>query len=295
MGTIPLPYSLTLARWGEGLEFAEDIIREGEHVINGVFGAGVLTSAKDYWMQNYTWAPPVAYRDMPYGRLVPTKKALVLKGQMARTKRRGPLARIPRAPRLEIHWFDVDNTTQALNTSGTVTFLNNVPIGTEGSQRTGDSIRLLSLEAYINIAKTGNVGAAGGENMRMLIVYDKQPVPGSTPSISAILENSTGTTTAKGWKNLDNRDRFVILRDFRWSVVSSLAATAATIALQGMNEATPTNVHPYIKLKGIPTIFERGAANIHTGAIYCVSLGDVAAGTECYVAAITSRLRFTDA
>lgn len=295
------PFCLILARFGEGLEFAEDVLREGEHVINGLFGAGVINSAKDYWMQNYSWSPPVAYRTMPWGTLAPTQKALALKAAIGRTTRRGPrgrrdqLRRIPRAPRIEIHWFDVDNTTQALNTSGTVTFLNNVPIGTEGSQRTGDSIRLISLECYINIAKTGNAGAAGGENMRFLIVYDKQPVPGSTPSISAILENSTGTTTAKGWKNLDNRDRFVILRDFRWSVVSSLAATASLLCVQGLPEATPTNVHPYIKLKGIPTIFERGAANIHTGAIYAVSLGDVASGTECFTSAITSRLRFTDA
>lgn len=202
------------------------------------------------------------------------------------------------SPRTQLKCFDVTLTNLTLNATAQVTFLNTITSGSDINNRVGDKIKLKSLEVTIFMARTGNVGSGGGERLRIMLIYDSQPVPGSSPAIAQILEDTTGATDAHSMLNIDNRDRFKVIRDWRWAVPDSVIASGSSIPFtvwDTSNGGPRNNTHAYVNLKDLPTVYERGSTNIHTGALYIVGMGTTASGSESFTADFQTRVRYRDA
>lgn len=127
-----------------------------------------------------------------------------------------------------IDWWD-GTTFTGLNQGGFVMPICIPKAGTAFNKRVGNYITLKSLELtltfYPSIPKdpafpTDNVVSAfiTPQFLRILIVYDKQ-TKGSLPTITDILQDEDAEdntqTRADSGINLNNRDRFLILKDYR--------------------------------------------------------------------------------
>jgi len=116
--------------------------------------------------------------------------------------------------------------------------------------------------------------------------YDRQPT-GALPAVSDILQSrdQTGAATNNGTSeiNLDNRDRFQIVRDMQYYVPA--ATFTAGVMTNGPQfpgqDDQQWDVNEFIKLKELSTHFKSSTnptaiADIATGALYAVfvSVGD---------------------
>lgn len=213
------------------------------------------------------------------------------------------------------------------NSNGVITpILNNVPLGTDYFQRLGTRINWNSI--YLNISwqlMSSDMDTVGGYgkptrapvNIRVALVLDKQsngsqggtpyfliprpaPMPEFTnPSIHDIFQAYSTNAGPDGTPilevgvlsvlNLNNRDRFKILWDYR-----------STLSPNGNDTR---NITKYIKLKGYQSQFATGGS-ITTNALYLVFLSDGTRWTNNATEPVTfdsrpfatfnSRFRFTD-
>lgn len=99
------------------------------------------------------------------------------------------------------------NIGASANTTGTLALLNGMQLGTDVDDRVGRSIRIKSVQ--LNLINTQNASASNSI-VRYLLVIDKQP-SGATPNFSDIL--ATAGNLWSSMRNLNNRKRFVILKD----------------------------------------------------------------------------------
>jgi len=110
-----------------------------------------------------------------------------------------------------------------------------------------------------------------------MVVYDKQ-ANGAAPVIGDILT----ATSMSGVNNLANRDRFIVYADRAgWVEV-----TDKTIE--------PVNVYLKVNLEETFNGTGASAAAINTGALYLISMGNLATGVTAPVVTCTARVRFTD-
>lgn len=139
--------------------------------------------------------------------------------------------------------------------------------------------------------------------VRILVVYDRQ-TNGALPAAADILQTTdqAGTNTNGGFSgvNLNNRDRFLILRDMRITL-PSLTDTAGVITNVGVIDpvSKSINIDMYIKLKGLITQYKADSApavigDIATGSLIVMTIGIQAAGTEGYQISYETRLRYGD-
>ena len=196
----------------------------------------------------------------------------------------------------EIKAVDVP-IAQNFKGTGQVKLMNGIQTGSGYFNRTGSKIEMKSIQikAYIYILAT-----ATQDFGRVLLIYDRQ-ANGAAPSFSDIIQGrqqdgTTVTNTSFDMINLDNRDRFVVLRD-KCFFLSSQTDTAGVI----------TNVYPqptdkemiidwYVKLKGLTTHFKSSSspttpADINTGALYLVN---ASGGSDLYSLVGQARLRYND-
>jgi len=213
-----------------------------------------------------------------------------------------PAARFSQIPRAmpEIKCVDLPETTLTLNASGAIGAINLIRAGSSYFNRIGRKINMKSVRCNFYLAPIRAVTVI--DYVRIMLVYDKQ-ANGALPSITDILQSTdqagTNTTTNMSNANLNNRDRFKILRDQR----ITLAAVAAGPPLQPTNmfdQVSPnTNIEWFVKLGGMETQFRADSApavigDIATGALLLVTLGDFALGVEGYEMRVESRLRYWD-
>lgn len=183
-------------------------------------------------------------------------------------------------------------------TASNIILLNGVAAGTGFFNRVGarTEMKNIHMRGYIT-----NTATAVGQNGRILIVYDRQPTPvAGLPVISEILQSrdqaGAATTTSQSEINLDNRDRFVILRDLEFYLPSvTNTANVLTNGPQFDGEAN-MQINEFIKLKGLGTHYKSTAApttitDIATGALYAcfVSVAD-----STWTATVGFRLRYQD-
>ena len=196
----------------------------------------------------------------------------------------------------EIKAIDVA-VSQKFQALGLVKLMNGIQTGSGYFNRVGSKVELKSIQikAYISILATSTQDFG-----RVLLVYDRQ-TNGAAPSYSDLIQGRqqdglTLTNNSFDMVNLDNRDRFVILRD-KCFFLSSETYTAGVI----------TNVFPqptdkemvidwYVKLKGLTTHFKSTtnpctSVDINTGALYLVN---VSGGTDFYSLVGAARLRYND-
>lgn len=149
------------------------------------------------------------------------------------------------------------------------------------------------------------------ETVRVMVVYDAQ-ANGALPAAADLLAsmNPNGGAPihdALAPINLNNRERFLILKDKSWNLAAKSGALYDASA-QGSEISHVRGMKMFIKLRGLDTTFNSSVdattgtntvANIATGALLFVwtcraynNMGAIATGiTNLY---ITPRLRFYD-
>lgn len=216
----------------------------------------------------------------------------------------------------EIKALDVPDTVYVLSaqtaTNANVKLINPVQEGAGFFNRIGRRINMRSLHMkgtirpiYPYLTQTQD------DFVRIAIVYDRQPsAAASTPSYDTIFKDypQTGTAVSSVLSgiNLDNRERFIILRDFSTFLprVDSGSALVGPSTVQ-VQDNEKNLIDEFIKLKGLETHFN-GTTNplevtsISTGSLLIVTQGKFALGgaagtVPAWEVVLKFRLRYDDA
>jgi len=182
-------------------------------------------------------------------------------------------------------------------TASGITLLNGIQAGAGFYNRIGSRIEMKSLQINGFLGPAVGASSTTPANLRMLIVYDRQPT-GALPVISDILQDrlQTGVAITGGLShiNLDNRDRFSILRDVRWAMPTTTAGVLTGVA-SGVGE--PWTVNLFLKLKGLGVHYKSTTnpttiADIATGALYACWVAET--NDSDWVIEAGFRLRYDD-
>jgi len=235
------------------------------------------------------------------GSIIGARRANVFGGN-----RRMMMPAVQRAmgTRAEIKTYDfpVGASTQTNTISTTATFdVLNLPVeGASFYNRIGRKILMRSVH-ITGMLKTTNNGAGNiAEYLRIMLVYDRQ-TNGAAPAIADVLADydQAGNTTTDAYSkmNMNNVERFLILRDHRVQIpdngVSALERSEAAI----MNYDSQANINWFVKLTDLETHFKASAGSvgdIATGALYLITFGPVASATAGYSIIYNARLRYHD-
>jgi len=159
-------------------------------------------------------------------------------------------------------WKSVDtNVYMEYGRSTAKLLLNGLAPGSGIGQRVGNKVRLRKVVCDLTaVTKTAITDSQGG---RVLLVYDKQ-TNATAPSVSDVLDLSLGLNDENSPIKLENRSRFVILRD--WHFRTSASGQAGEM------------VKHRIVWRGIlPTIFNNTGggtvADITSGGLFLMTIG----------------------
>lgn len=140
--------------------------------------------------------------------------------------------------------------------TGSSFLLNGIGVGAQVFNRLGRQVLMKSL--ILNVAITQQNGAVNGQTCRYMLVYDRQANTGAQVN-AQILDNSTAVPWTQKVKNLDNSQRFLILRDRTFIVKPNLV------------DEGQYQLNDYIKLN-LPVQFNAGntatIGDIQTGSLY---------------------------
>jgi len=178
-------------------------------------------------------------------------------------------------------YVDTGITTFDASTTGSVTLLATIAQGASVNQRVGKKIMYNSIQ----IRGRCNAGSTTGINeAALIIIYDKRPT-GALPAITDLLVISN----VNAMNNDDNSGRFQIVRRREVLTIGN------TTTLATGREAVDCN--DFIKFKR-PAVYKSvntGAiGDIEEGALYLVTVGNVAAGTAAASFVLNFRVRFDD-
>lgn len=195
----------------------------------------------------------------------------------------------------ERKYFDIDNATYAVNTTGSFTPLCLPVLGSDFTNRVGRKVVIKSVyirgRVQLDAATAASNVASLGQQARFVIFVDNQP-NGAAPAVTDVLKEAVPHSQL----NANNRDRFRIIKDKTYVFDPMIISNTATQAHAVMNR-TVYDVKVYKKLN-IETIFNgtNGGtiADVNSGALYMFWIGNVAAGTTDATAPLTTRVRFDD-
>lgn len=208
------------------------------------------------------------------------------------------------SPPVEVKALDLANTFTGFLSVGAgagIKFLNPVVVGAELYQRTGRKIYMKSIQIRGHIYSLASSVLDEGA-LRTLLVYDAQPNTG-TPLIADIIKdaNAGAATSVFSSVNLDNRQRFKVLREWNWH----MGSTAANFGGQGIATGQTTiqdgsqciHINEYVKLGGLEAVFNAvnggTVADIVSGALFLVNISDTNV-TGCWTLNYSTRLRYKD-
>lgn len=201
---------------------------------------------------------------------------------------------------------------QQLNTNnGTacVQALNLVQQGPGTSQRIGHKVSLKSLRLFLNIKNSNPIGQDGMTYVRVMVLYDHNP-DGVYIATNQILSNITQANVVQNGQYTDSLnpnffERMVVLMD-KFICLPPYDATGDTHAyLTGPTYENTFLINEYVNLKNLETIYGNTSnglatanpmtiAYVQTGALYILTLGDTAAGSQPWTLTGSARLRFRD-
>lgn len=193
--------------------------------------------------------------------------------------------------------FDTEVDGTDSDTTGVVIPIFTPPPGTGISERVGRKVQIKSiyLRGFVctEAAATPGTGAASEVQMsRLIIGYDMQP-NGSSPAVLDVLEQAKVYSQL----NINNRDRFRIIKDKQWVFDPFIYNSTAGSALIGVNRTGyPLKIY---KKCNMETIFNgnngHSAADVTTGLLFVLLITSTAAGTDKNVLYFFStRVRYTD-
>jgi len=208
-----------------------------------------------------------------------------------------------RATTAEIKSCDVPSSSYTINSGGTIQFLNLIRVGSTFCNRIGRRIEMknIRMSGILQYARTN----ASEDYLRIMLVYDRQ-TNGNNPAISDILQSTdqstTNTTGALSGMNVNNRDRFKILRDMR-IYAPSFTDTGGLGAITNVAPPDPMaktyKIEEFVKLGGMVTQYKSDSVpasigDIATGGLMLITIGTQGPGTEGYSALLEFRLRYND-
>nr|WAE43121.1 MAG: capsid protein [Cressdnaviricota sp.] len=210
----------------------------------------------------------------------------------------------------EVKSVDLLAAGYAINTTGTVAALNLMAAGSSYFNRIGRKLEMKSLQINGFLAPiTANNQTVSGQG-RILIVYDRQP-NGALPVWADVIKSqtqasATTSSTINDFINLDNRDRFQILRDVKFTT-PSVTRNVGTDTFTGYPTNSTTldckentgEFDMFIKLKGLVTHYKADSApgvigDIATGALLILTWGTFGSGSEGWQPLLAFRLRYKD-
>lgn len=207
---------------------------------------------------------------------------------------------IPRRINQEVKTVDLA-ATFALNSTGVVTPINLIRVGSTFCNRIGRRIEMRSIYVTGRMNQTGTQ-TSDYDYTRVMLIYDRQ-TNGATPTISTILANYTQATVSSTNSlcglNPDQKERFLVLMDER-RVLPAAQTTNADI-FGPVDGTYPTfQINRFVKLRGLMTHYQADSSpavvgDISTGGLFLVTFGQVAAGSEGFDAQLNLRLRYNDA
>lgn len=224
---------------------------------------------------------------------------------------RSPATRGSRTHGVEVKAMDMpaisagaDSIVKVISTTATFDLLNGIQEGASFYNRVGRRTHMKSVHVTGFLAPNGVNGAGVAEYDRIMLVYDRQP-NGAFPAIADILldygNDGTTFTTSISKMNLNNVERFAILRDSRYQCPNnsnSGGITAGQSNLQQYDE-DGGKINWFVPLKDLETHYKSSTnpaaiGDIATGALYLITFGSVAAATAGFTFTYNSRLRFID-
>lgn len=188
----------------------------------------------------------------------------------------------------EVKYLDVAVAAYAADTTGTVTALNLTAVGDDNNTRDGRQINNKSIHIQGTLAPVDS--ATTDSFCRLLIVWDQAPNSGTIATITDILT----AATASSFTNLNNRDRFTILRDARYALGRQDTAAGGSVGYT--SSPSMFCINEFVKLDGKKTTYSGTTAvigSVATGALLMVTIGTTAAGAGGSFA-LNTRLRYTD-
>lgn len=192
-----------------------------------------------------------------------------------------PLQVRRKAPQ-EVNYVDLIQANYGFNTTGTITLLATIAQGASINQRIGKRAyyKSLLIRGYIQA-----LSASIFNDVAILIIYDKRP-NGVLPAITDILTMVSPTA----FMNDNNTGRFEVIRRFDHMLLGNTANP--TTGLEAIS------VDHYIPLKKRPITFESAGtgaiADIDSGALYMVTVGNNAPSTSSASSNLSFRVRFTE-
>lgn len=190
--------------------------------------------------------------------------------------------------RPELKFVDVVANNVAVAATWTITLVNGIATGTDITNRVGRKMQMKSIlfrSDWYN-ATGNNVSVAQGASGRCVIIYDAQPNSGAAPVGTDIFT----TQTIQAPMNLNNRDRFKVLKDFTYTI-NAFSTGATGILATGDAKNTFRKVFKKLNLETIFSGVGATQGDISTGAVYICTCSDIANASYTDWA---SRIRFID-
>jgi len=191
-----------------------------------------------------------------------------------------------------------------ISTTATFDLLNGVQEGSSFYNRIGRKIMLKSIHVTGAIVPQ-STGGGVPEYDRIMLIYDRQP-NGAFPTASDVLTDydNTGTnrSTSFSGMNMNNSERFLILRDHRFQVPDNNSG-AAVVNNPGSDAIVDNtgiaNINWFVKLKNLETHYKASSnpaviGDIATGSLFLFTFGSVPVATAGYQLQFKSRLRYHD-
>lgn len=180
---------------------------------------------------------------------------------------------------VEFKYHDTQFSQQA-HTTGAILSLNFVSQGDGATSRDGDQFRMKSLELHGAVALPS--AATRPNNTRLMLILDTEPT-GALPALTDILDDQSGAINFYyAPRNLDNRTRFIVLKDWHYTV--------------NPNGTEAYQINHYRKLD-IKTLFNGATGSITTlknNHLFLLVAGDEASGANNPTYALSSRIRYVD-
>lgn len=197
---------------------------------------------------------------------------------------------------------DIQTTSTLISNVATAVLLNGMTKGTNVYNRIGRKIVNVRIQLRGSIHPNGSAPATAlPDFLRVAIVFDKQ-TNGAAPAwqdVFKVVDASGGTgVDARTFANLDNSDRFVILRDHKYQVPLVQIGGGPQQASATAESTENWIIDDFINMK-LPTLYTGTAnagtvADIQSGGIFLLVQGmNSAANSSCNLI-WDSRVRFVD-
>lgn len=190
-------------------------------------------------------------------------------------------------PKPELKYVDQAVTDWAADSTGTIGYYSLTAQGDDVQSRQGRVVTWKSIQL------TGMLKPQTTETLpnyaRLLVVWDKQNNSSAGALEQDILVNASSSIT---FKNLDNRERFVILRDIKIGQGERSVVPSSSLS-DGNNTMC---IDEFIDLKGLKTVYSGTTAaigSVASGNIVILTTGSQAVG-KGGIFSLAVRQRFYD-